>query len=344
MNTDPTSALARAKEKLRLSDLWRLRGWPHEPGRECFAPFRPEDRRRSFSVFQSASGEELGKDFKSGDVFDAPALLAAVEGLDMKDACRLFIELAGVKGEPNEERKRRRFTKPSRKPTPAAPARQKPTLPALNAPTEEEAEQIAAQRHVSPESVLYAASLGLLFAAKWRGFSSWCITDSARWNCQFRRMDGKPFPHPAGAKKTLAAPGSWASWPIGAANLGTVENVLLVEGSGDFLAAWHFITAERMQGRCAAVAMTGAANWIPSETLPEIAKRRVRIFPHLDTSKAGEEAALRWETQLTKAGGSAHCFDLSDLATTAGEPVTDLNDVLRMMPEEIQTLGPIAAL
>lgn len=342
MKHDPDSALARAKERLRLSDLWRLRGWPHEPARECFAPFRPDDRRKSFSVFTTSGGEELAKDFKSGDVFDAPALLAAVEGLDMREACRLFIELAGVKGEPQERRHGPRVPRARQITAPAAPVREKPLLPALKAPTSAEAEQIARQRHVSPECVLHAAALGLLFVAPWRGFPSWCITDSTRWNCQFRRMDGKPFPHPAGAKKTLAAPGSWASWPIGAADIATAESVLLVEGSGDFLAAWHFIMAEGLHGRCAAVAMTGAANWIPSEALQEIAKKRVRIFPHLDTSKAGEDAALRWETQITKAGGAAHCFDLSGLVTIAGECVGDLNDVLLMEPHEIGELGSIA--
>lgn len=342
MMRDPDSALPRAKEKLRLSDLWKLRGWPHEPARECFCPFRPDDRRKACSVFTTANGEEVLKDFKSGDVFDAPALLAAVEGLSMRDACRVFIETAGVKGEPHEARHGPRVPR-VRKIEPTAPKREKPLLPVLRAPTGEEAAQIARQRHVSPESVRHAASCGLLFVAPWRGFASWAVTDSARWNCQFRRMDGHAFPHPSGPKKTLAAPGSWASWPIGAADLSTVESVLLVEGSGDFLAAWHFITAEHLSGRCAAVCMTGAANWIPSEALPEIAKRRVRILPHLDTSKAGEEAALRWETQLTKAGGSAHCFDLTGLTTADGVEVGDLNDVLRMEPHEIQKLGRIAA-
>lgn len=89
--------------------------------------------------------------------------------------------------------------------------------------------------------------------------------------------------------------------------------------------------------------MTGAANWIPSESLAEIARRRVRIFPHLDTSHAGEEAALRWETQITSAGGSAHCFDLSGLATSSGDAVGDLNDVLLMERHEIEELGSIAA-
>jgi DNA primase len=120
-----------------------------------------------------------------------------------------------------------------------------------------------------------------------------------------------------------------------------VESVLLVEGSGDFLAAWHFITAERLHGRCAAVAMTGAANWIPPEALEEIARKRVRIFPHLDTSKAGEMAALRWETQITTAGGVAHCFDLSGLVTVNGDDVGDLNDVLLMERHEIGELGSI---
>ena len=343
MKNDPDSALARSKAKLPLSDLWRLRGWPYEPGRECFCPFRPDDRRKSFSVFTSGNGEELAKCFKSGEVFDAPALLAAVEGLDMKEACRLFIELAGVKGESRARLQGRNVATRRRQVEVPTPAREKPHLPELRTPTSDEAAQIAKQRHLSPECVLHAAALGLLFVARWRGFHSWCVTDSERWSCQFRRMDGKPFPHPAGAKKTLAAPGSWASWPIGAADLGAADSVLLVEGSGDFLAAWHFITAEHLHGRCAAVAMTGAANWIPSEALPEIVRRRVRIFPHLDTSHAGEEAALRWETQITKAGGSVHCFDLSGLVTASGDAVGDLNDVLLMERHEIEELGFIAA-
>lgn len=342
MKHSPESALARAKEALRISDLWRLRGWPHEPARECFCPFRPDDYRKTFSVFTSTSGDELAKDFKNGDVYDAPALLGAVEGLSMRDACKLFIDLAGVRNTPQEPRKRQR--KPQAPPLKApAPARDKPALPALQAPTNKEAEIIAAQRRVSRESVLFAASCGLLFVARWRGFPSWAVTDAARWNCQFRRMDGKPFPHPAGAKKTLAASGSWASWPIGAADIGGAESVLLVEGSGDFLAAWHFITAEQLHGRCAAVCMTGAANWIPSEALSAFHRRQTRIFPHLDTSEAGELAALRWETQITSAGGSAHCYDLHGLATTSGEAVSDLNDVLKMHAHEIQNLGPIAA-
>jgi len=259
----------------------------------------------------------------------------------MRDACKLFIELAGLKNEPHEPRKRNGKPRAPALRAPA-PARVKPSLPALRPPTDEEAKIIAAQRLVSPESALFAASCGLLFVAHWRGFASWAVTDSARWNCQFRRMDGKPFPHPAGAKKTLAAPGSWASWPIGAADIAKAESVLLVEGSGDFLAAWHFITAEHLHGRCAAVCMTGAANWIPSEALPSFVRRRTRIFPHLDTSNAGELAALRWETQITKAGGSAHCYDLHDLATANGEIVSDLNDALKMHAHEIQNLGPIA--
>lgn len=340
--TQPGSALARAKERLTLSALWKLRGWPHEPAREGFAPYRPDDRRKSFSVFTNERGEELAKDFKSGDVYDAPGLLAAVEGLSNKDACRLFIELAGVQGESHELRASLAARRVIVHSEPVKPAREKPSLPALATPSDAEIEAIAALRSVSPESVRFVASLGLLFVSRWRGFPSWAITDSARWNCQFRRLDGKAYPHPAGAKKTLGVRGGWASWPLGVADLGEAESVLLVEGTGDFLAAWHFITAERLQGRCAAVTMTGAANWIPSEALALLASKRVRIFPHLDTSKAGEVAALRWETQLTNAGGSAHCFDLSGLATARGEPVTDLNDVLRMDAEAIPQLGSIA--
>lgn len=82
-----------AKDKLDIPTLWRLRGWPREPGKECFRPYAPEDTRKSGSVFNHG---QLFRDFKSGETLDAPALLAAVEGMSNSAACMMFIDLAGV--------------------------------------------------------------------------------------------------------------------------------------------------------------------------------------------------------------------------------------------------------
>src|SRR4029450_5336009 len=79
-----------AKCHLAIHDLWQLRKWPGKPGRSCRVPYR-EDGAPSGSVL---AGGRLFHDFASGETFDAPGLLARVEGLEAHDACRLFMALA----------------------------------------------------------------------------------------------------------------------------------------------------------------------------------------------------------------------------------------------------------
>ena len=90
--SDGISPLAIAKERLRIPELWALRQWPGKPGKSCRFP-DGGDKKPSASVFRDGL---LLRDFRSGQTYDAPALLAAVENLTPEAACRLFIELAGV--------------------------------------------------------------------------------------------------------------------------------------------------------------------------------------------------------------------------------------------------------
>ena len=76
------TAIETAKDALRIPELWERRGWPGTPGRACPVPYR-DDSRPSGSVFRDGL---LFHDFGSGETFDAPALLARVEDLDMKEA------------------------------------------------------------------------------------------------------------------------------------------------------------------------------------------------------------------------------------------------------------------
>ena len=103
------SLIQLAKERLDIPTLWRLRGWPREPGKECFRPYAPEDTRRSGSVFQEG---RLFRDFKTGDTLDAPALLALVEGMSNSAACCIFIDLAGVARERSGSREPAKRTPP----------------------------------------------------------------------------------------------------------------------------------------------------------------------------------------------------------------------------------------
>jgi hypothetical protein len=328
-----------AKERLDIPTLWRLRGWPREPGKECFRPYAPDDTRKSGSVFQEG---RLFRDFKTGDTFDAPALLGLVEGMSNSAACCLFIELAGVAKDriptgPPARRIPARVS-PSLRSEPTA--REKPTLPALRGPEPEELEMIGDRRNVTLRGPELAATRGLLFVCQYGGAACWAVTDSARWTCQFRRMDGSPFDGNGTPKKTLGIRGGWAAWPIGAADMGLRENVLLVEGSGDFIAAHAFAWIEGTAEKTSVVCVPGASVRLPHEALPFFQGKRIRIFPHLDASGAGEEAALRWETQLLAAGAAlVECFDLSGLVKPCGGPVSDLNDLALLPRAVIEELG-----
>jgi hypothetical protein len=330
------TSLEIAKEKLRIPELWERRGWPGKPGRACPVPYR-EDTKPSGSVYRDGL---LFHDFATGETFDAPALLARVEDLDMRDACIRFLGLAGVQPGPVAD-----YTPPRTLRRTSDEMRAKPTLPPLREPTAEEIAAIAAQRGIRPGACELARLLGFLHVTTWNGLAVWAITDKARWSCQYRRLDGMPFEIRGGHVKTITARGSWASWPVGiaeAAERERVHRVILCEGSTDFLAAFSLIWEEKADDTVQPVAMLGAGGAIPEEAIPLFrAVAEVLIVP--DHDKAGAAAAVRWEHQLLAAGISASCFDLSGLYRHDNRPVKDLNDLCRMEPGELARLRPIVS-
>lgn len=334
-----------AKERLTLAQLAELRGWDWNPRRACRVPYRP-DRKQSGSVLPCG---RLFHDFATGETLDAPALLARVEEMSNEAACRLFIQLAGaprtnLPREPRTPRKRAARGEDER-------TRSKPRLPALAMPSEADLARIAELRAVSVEAARTVAERGFLFIAEWHGCACWALTDSVRWLCQFRRMDGGLFERADGPGcKAWTARGSCASWPLGCEEAREASAVALVEGGGDFLAAWHFILAEGRANDVAAVAMLGASQRIASAALSAFRGKRVRIFPHVDAPHAdgkapGMEAAARWQEQLTAAGAaSVECFNLAGLRQCDGAPVGDLNDLCRIHPDDFDAEPKLAAL
>ncbi len=316
-----------AKERLGIPELARLRGWEWTPAKMCRCPYRP-DKNQSGSVFSDA---RLFKDFASGETLDAPALLARVEELAMDAACRLFIELAGVK--PGEVNRDVPVFRPRKRP-PVEPPRNKPDMPSLAKPAPAHLRQIAQVRGVSVEGLSLAVQRGFLWVTRRSGSVCWALTDSARWVCQLRRIDGKPFEKAdGGTYKARTCTGSRGAWPLGIIEAAAFPCIALVEGGPDFLSACHFIAAEGAAGRCAPVGMLGAGHRLPDDALPLFNGKRVRIFAHVDTPDAetgerrGLSAAARWESQLAEAGAVATTFDLAGLHRADGEPVKDLNDM-----------------
>ncbi|GEM_PF-472418 len=348
MNDGP-SPLSEALARLSISDLWKRRGWPGAPGKCCRVPYRPEDTREAGSVFAAADGAEKFHDFKTGQTMDGPGLLAVVEGIENAEACRRFIEAAGVTkenigGATRSRRPRRSLLIPERRPVAVVEIpRIKPGMPALQMIDGAEIDALAHRRGLDPAGLKLAAVAGLLHSVEWTGKPCWAVSDRSGWNAQFRRMDGQSFQRRGREAKTLGLPGGRAAWPLGLPEAESFERVLLVEGLPDLLAAYHFIFREGCQSEAAAVTMAGASLWIPGDALPLFAGKRVRIFPHAgDATGAGMAAGLRWQTQLEGIAARVRCFDFGGLETAGGVPVGDLNDLAAMAPEALIELGSIS--
>lgn len=336
-----------AKQALPMPELWRKLGWPGEPKKSCRRPYSPEDSRDKGSVFQHQSGAWLFHDFVSGENFDEVALLARVEGIDNSDACRRFVELSGVK-----DRQRIQST-----PMPQAAEdsgttppkaeicrpRIRPSIGKLEPFTLADVERVAALRGIDPLAVQLAAAEGFLWKGEKLGHESWVITDTARWNAQFRRFDGQSYYLGAVGKevKTLGVKGGWAAWPIGITAICEFKRrfrrVIIVEGMPDMLAGFQVLVEAGFTCEATVVCMTGSSMLVPDFCLPFFTGLRVRIFA--DADNAGQSAAVRWHKQLAAIGAVVDAFDLAGLLRADGQPVKDLNDVVLMDQNERAALG-----
>lgn len=301
-----TSPLARAKERLRIPDLWDRLALDGTPSKSCRSPFR-DDRAPSFSVSEDGL---LWNDFAEGTGGDAVDLLAKAAGLDNREAARRFIEMAGG-SEPSA-------VSITRRPKPA-PARKFRALPDLQPWELSDAMTLARLRRWPLWAGLeIAARRGLLGAVDLRDGSGppvrcWAVTDDRRAVMQARRLDGEPFAHrwdgtarkwtpcPPFKSKTLCADPAGAGWPVGAANLSEGRAVVFCEGGPDFAAAFGLAFLAGLTKALDVVTILGAGNkTIAAEALPKFAGKRIRFLTQGDT--AGRAAVKGWASQLKAAG------------------------------------------
>ena len=330
------SPLEQAKDRVSITDAWHMLGLTGDPSKECHCPWR-EDRKPSFSVF--ADGRKF-KDFATDDRGDVIEFIEKALGVSKSEAAKKLIAMAntGNGGAGGNVPPRRPIA-----PCPASPG-DKPAPLDVRKPAPAELIVIGKQRNL-PESyggypgLEIAVQRGLLWVGKVydhaaeRAVPAWIVTDDSRINAQARRMDGKPWTTAQGEPiKSKTLPGFKATWPIGAANLGTAMNVILTEGPPDMLAA---ITAVFMAiGQSMAVVnsigfacVTGAHQDLHPDSLVHFKDRRVRIVPDNDETGTGAKGAAKWTTQLTKAGAIVDWFELTGLKKADGSSAKDLNDV-----------------
>ncbi len=308
------------KEEIRnaypVQAAWLDEGFPKPRSwRNCNSPFR-DDSHPSFSVFDDGRKWKDHGTNDSGDVFD---FIAKANYCEFKKSHEIILTRLGrvkwagkkVQRQPSMDRK---------------PLR----LPPMHPGTLSDINTLALSRNLSIESVTWASDYRLLSFTHLQdnggSYRAYVLTDSSRRNAQARRLDGECWQYVPSKPKVKTLPGSEASWPIGAANIGDKSHVVFCEGGPDFLTAIHFARNEGKEMDVAPVFMAGAALNIHPEALKLFKGKKIKIFQHLDD--VGIKAALKWSNQLYSAGASEVTgFDFNGLTQSNGKPVRDLNDL-----------------
>lgn len=314
------SPIEYAKERLTIHELWTRLNLPGRPAKSCRCPWR-EDRNPSFSIHPDG---QLWNDFATGEGGDAVDFLAKASGLSNGDAARRFIELAGGSGEAPKVLR----TEAQAKPAPILPDDLKPGGAS-------EWRKLSRLRSIATEAIEMAANAGHLRFCEYRNQAAWVILDSTGRNIGIRRLDGKPWWRDGA--KTMAVPNVDRKWPIGAADIGDKPFVALCEGEPDLLAAWALIYAEG-RSDVAPVAMLGGCTEIGDAALPFFQGKRVRIFAHHDPKGQGMNSAIKWTSQLNRAGAEVDTISLEGFRQYNGAPVSDLNDFLRLDYDQWEAL------
>ena len=319
LDGDLSSALARINLRTLCEQIYCLQ----KQGDAYFSPVRDDGQNAAFTIREDG---EVGIDHGTGEGFNALKLIARVESLSPAEARRRLVYYSKqgqahpfVGSEQN---------KPSRG-TALAPFDRHlyPFNWQLDIGTHDDYLRFAALRGLNPVSLITATALELFyFSDDWRGGQRICtVTDNARYVRQDRRVDGQHL-IVDGYRTTKCRTIGTASWPVGAANIGTKPVVLLVEGLPDLLAAIQIINVQGHHHDTAAVAMLGAGQKIHPQSLPHFAGKYVRLFPHRD--EAGSRAAETWCRQLQRAGATVDCFNHERFQQKPDQPCKDLNDLI----------------
>lgn len=151
-------------------------------------------------------------------------------------------------------------------------------------------------------------------------------------NVQFRRMDADAKTGKAltfwDDNKVMGWKGNRASWPVGidSAIKNPAATILLVEGTGDFLAAWYL---RDLGCDVIPVAVFGASNSIAREALPFFERREVIIVQQHDAACAA--AAARWEEQLRAVPATVRAWVVPEEGADLNDHIAAGGDISRII-------------
>jgi hypothetical protein len=327
------------KWRLPLPDLLKQTGLGAHAKRSAACPLH-EDTTPSFSVFQTTRGWRFKCHAGCGEG-DEITFLEKWRGLSRGEAIRFYAGLAFAPGawgfdyHPQTPRDRAHETACGA-PSSGAKVGVKISLPEdVHEGDEHELRTLASLRSVSFWAVAAMKQLGALRFGTVCGQASWIVLDSSLRSAEARRLDGKRYPQTAhlGERKVHTLRGSAKNWPVGLLpdrELGAhFKRILLLEGSGDLVAGYHFALGSK--GEWLPAALLGASiSRLHPEALELLRSRPIRIIPHCDT--AGAQASERWTQELVRAGCHGDVVSLKGLRKKDGSPLKDLNDATELHP------------
>jgi len=314
-------------------------------GFTCKCPFHDGDNKASLFIHGSKQYAKCWTRCEYiGSIID---VVMALDGVDKFRACEI------LEGKPLTELEQANRPRPQKQQKLCFERRECRELPRmfraeqLKEPPQHYFELIGRARSLHYNAIELAHNAGCLrfCQARWRddgeAFNCYAILDVDNpLNVQFRRLDtdanGKALCFWRDAK-VMGWKGNTGSWPVGidVALLNPASTILLVEGTGDFLAAWDI----RSQGYdVVPVAMFGASNSIHPRALPFFERRQVVIVQQHDL--ACQLAAERWTSQLAGVHANVRTWivpeegaDLNDYVSSGG----DANLIFRVSSTATQT-------
>jgi CHC2 zinc finger len=272
-------------------------------------PIHRERNGASFVVWSDQRWSCFGKCSRGGDVIDLERSLGG--GSVVEAVERLGGQLP-------------QFVPPSEKPK-AKKSSAWNWSKALRHGNESELARLAADRRIDVEACRLAEARGLLRFLDHREGVAWVFTDSIRENAVARLLGGGLWDNGAKAKNL---PDSRAKRPIGIIEAIGFENVAVVEGGPDALAAFHFALKASTDDIVGVVCMTSANAEFSAGDLARLRGKAVRLFPHAD--EKGRAAGLRWLTQLRLVAVHLDVADFAGLIRSNGNRAKDLNDLTNL--------------
>ncbi len=327
--------IAQMKQRGPLPVLMEWLGAGQHAHKSAWCPFHENTKDRAFSIYPTHKGWrwKCHSQCGGGDELD---FIERYEQRSRHDAIERYSQLTGVLGASY-----------------CAPVKATEPRAELVLPTDfhkgnlEELQSVANLRKVGLWAVATMQQNEVLGFGTVCGFLCWIITDHSRRCAEARRLDGGLFPpFPGGSeRKAHTLKGSSKQWPVGLSLPNDLnkhfDKVLLVEGSGDLPAAYHFV---REAGDWLPVAILGAGNRIHAIAHPLLRGKRVKIVPHIDIPKEGEErgegeqAADNWAEELCGIGCEVYEFNLRGLRKIDGSRINDLNDCTQIHTEDAAEL------